>query len=31
VPLHKVNYLGAAVFAALAAWTAVELARTIAS
>lgn len=30
VPLHKVNYLGAAVFAALAAWTAVELVRTLA-
>lgn len=26
VPIHKVNYVGAAVFAALAAWTLVELA-----
>ncbi len=26
VPIHKVNYLGAAVFAALAVWTLVELA-----
>ncbi len=26
VPIHKVNYVGAAVFAALAIWTAVELA-----
>lgn len=25
VPLHKINYVGAAVFAALAAWTLVEL------
>lgn len=25
VPLHRVNYLGAAVFAALAAWTVIEL------
>ncbi|MCU1496370.1 MAG: hypothetical protein JWM47_323, partial [Acidimicrobiales bacterium] len=27
VPIHKVNYVGAAVFAALAAWTLVELVR----
>ena len=25
VPIHKVNYVGAAVFAALAAWTLLEL------
>jgi putative Ca2+/H+ antiporter (TMEM165/GDT1 family) len=30
VPLHKVNYLGAAVFGALALWTAIELVRSLA-